>query len=47
MAAEFDGEWTDGNVGRGRAFQFRSPGGHQHELFWDVKPLDLPEKLRT
>src|SRR4051794_38827088 len=47
VAAEIDGTWTDENVGRGRAFQFRSQGGHGHELFWDVKPLDLPEALRS
>jgi catechol 2,3-dioxygenase len=47
VAAELDGAWTDENVGRGRAFQFRSPGGHEHELFWDVKPLVLPDELRS
>jgi catechol 2,3-dioxygenase len=38
-----EGEWVGENAGRGRAFQFRSPGGHGHEIFWDVKPLALPE----
>ena len=48
LAAEgVKGDWTDGNPGRGRAFQFRSPGGHGHEIFWDVKPLTLPEELRS
>src|SRR5690242_15942831 len=47
VAAELDGEWTDENIGRGRAFQFRSPGGHGHELFWDLQPLNLPAELRS
>jgi catechol 2,3-dioxygenase len=36
------GEWTDGNAGRGRAFQFTSPGGHGHEIFWDVERYTPP-----
>jgi catechol 2,3-dioxygenase len=47
VAADLDGAWTGENPGRGRAFQFRSPGGHEHELFWDVKPLALPDELRS
>jgi catechol 2,3-dioxygenase len=47
VASELTGEWRDGNVGRGRAFAFKSPGGHQHEIFWDVEPLELPEALKS
>jgi catechol 2,3-dioxygenase len=42
-----DGTWVEPNVGRGRAFQFRSPGGHGHEIFWDVEPLALPAELAS
>jgi len=42
-----EGQWVDGNYGRGRAYQFESPGGHKHEIFWDLKPLKLPENLRS
>lgn len=42
-----EGEWVDGNLGRGRAYQFTSPGGHKHEMFWDLKTLNLPENLRS
>src|SRR6201993_5361438 len=42
-----ESDWVDENLGRGRAFQFRSPGGHAHEIFWDIKPLALPEELRS
>ncbi|MTD52625.1 VOC family protein [Amycolatopsis pithecellobii] len=42
-----EGEWTGENIGRGRAYQFRSPGGHGHEIFWDIKQLAVPEELRS
>jgi catechol 2,3-dioxygenase len=28
--------WTEPDKGRGKAFRFRSPDGHPHEVFWDV-----------
>lgn len=28
--------WFDGNAGHGKAYRYRSPGGHEHHLFWDV-----------
>ncbi len=37
--------WATDSVGHGRAFRFRAPGGHVHELFWEteryVPPADL------
>jgi catechol 2,3-dioxygenase len=42
-----EGDWTGENLGRGRAYQFRSPGGHGHEIFWDLKSIDLPDELRS
>ncbi len=30
------GEWVEPDKGRGKAFRFRSPDGHPHEVFWDV-----------
>lgn len=30
------GDWVEPDKGRGRAFRFRSPDGHPHEVFWDV-----------
>jgi catechol 2,3-dioxygenase len=47
VAGELPGEWTDDNVGRGRAFAFKSPSGHVNEIFWDTKPLDVPAELRS
>lgn len=29
--------WTNGDVGHGRAYRYRGPGGHLHEIFWDVE----------
>ena len=28
--------WVEGNMGRGKAYRFKSPDGHIHEVFWDV-----------
>lgn len=28
--------WHDGDLGHGKAYQFKSPDGHLHEVFWDV-----------
>lgn len=29
--------WFEGAVGHGPAYRYRSPGGHLHELFWEVE----------
>lgn len=28
--------WVDADKGRGKAYRFKSPDGHIHEVFWDV-----------
>ena len=28
--------WVDDEVGHGRAYRYRGPGGHLHEVFWEV-----------
>jgi len=28
--------WDDGDMGHGKAYRFKSPEGHVHEVFWDV-----------
>lgn len=28
--------WVEADKGRGKAYQFQSPDGHKHEIFWDV-----------
>lgn len=31
--------WTNGDKGHGKAYRFKSPDGHTHEVFWDVEWL--------
>lgn len=28
--------WVEGDLGHGKAYRFKSPDGHTHEVFWDV-----------
>ncbi|MFT3863222.1 MAG: VOC family protein [Solirubrobacterales bacterium] len=38
--------WTDGHVGHGDSFRYRSPsGGHLNEIFWDVSLYEPPAEL--
>lgn len=37
QASGTDGSWFEDSFGHGRAYRFVGPGGHQHELFWDVE----------
>jgi catechol 2,3-dioxygenase len=39
--------WDDGAVGRGRAFRYRGPGGHLHEIFWELHRYEPPAELRS
>src|ERR1700744_2706717 len=34
--------WVPASVGHGPAFRFRGPGGHPHELFWEVTRATCP-----
>ena len=29
--------WYDGSTGHGPAYRYRAPGGHLHEIFWEVE----------
>jgi catechol 2,3-dioxygenase len=31
--------WVEGDLGHGKAYRFKSPDGHQHEVFWEVEWL--------
>src|SRR5262245_23628632 len=37
--------WVDGTTGHGPAYRFRGPGGHLHELFWEVERWQAPAEL--
>ena len=41
------GEWIEKSVGHGRAYRFRGPGGHVHEVFWDVERYVAPPRLKS
>ena len=37
--------WSDGSLGQGATFRYRGPGGHLHELFWEVERFVAPAGL--
>jgi catechol 2,3-dioxygenase len=39
--------WLEENVGHGRAYRYRGPGGHVHEIFWEIERYQAPEALRS
>jgi catechol 2,3-dioxygenase len=40
--------WYEGAVGHGPAFRYRSPGGHLHEIFWEVERFKpAPDMVST
>lgn len=38
--------WSEGDLGHGRAYQFRSPDGHLFELYWDTNRYEPPAEER-
>jgi catechol 2,3-dioxygenase len=46
-ASGLRGEWRDDSIGHGRAYQFRGPGGHPHEVFWEVERYAAPPGLQS
>ncbi len=46
-ASGIRGEWRDESLGHGRAYRFRGPGGHCHEVFWEVDRFDAPAELKS
>lgn len=34
--------WVEPNFGRGRAYRYQGPSGHQHEVYWDVERYKAP-----
>lgn len=39
--------WRDSSIGHGPAFQYRGPGGHLHEIFWEIESYVPPPELRS
>jgi len=46
-ASGVHGEWIEKSVGHGPAYRFRGPGGHVHEVFWDVERYIAPPGQRS
>lgn len=39
--------WSEEHVGHGRAYRYRGPGGHLHEIFWDVDRYQPSPGMRS
>jgi len=39
--------WVEGSRGHGPAYRYRGPGGHLHEIFWEIERYDAPEAERS
>lgn len=39
--------WRDGTTGHGPAYRYRGPGGHLHEIFWEVERYVAPPEKRS
>jgi catechol 2,3-dioxygenase len=39
--------WSEDAVGHGPAYRYRSPGGHVHEVFWEVERYTPPPELAS
>ena len=37
--------WVNDGFGRGAAYRYRGPGGHLHEIFWEVERYQAPPAL--
>jgi catechol 2,3-dioxygenase len=39
--------WFENSVGHGPAYRYRGPGGHLHELFWELEKYEPPAEMRS
>jgi catechol 2,3-dioxygenase len=39
--------WFEDSVGHGPAYRYRGPGGHVHEIFWEIQQYEAPEDMRS
>lgn len=39
--------WLEGTLGHGPAYRYRGPGGHLHEIFWEVDRYLAPPEKRS
>ncbi|MCL6593116.1 MAG: catechol 2,3-dioxygenase [Alicyclobacillus sp.] len=46
QAAGLGGEWTEGDIGHGRSYQFQGPDGHLMELYYESERYQAPDALK-
>jgi catechol 2,3-dioxygenase len=46
-ASGTSGEWIEQSIGHGRAYRFKGPGAHTHEVFWEVERYEASATLRS
>lgn len=39
--------WFEDSVGHGPAYRYRGPGGHMHEIFWEVTEYEPPPGMES
>lgn len=39
--------WDENGVGHGPAYRYRSPGGHLHEVFWEIERYSPPSGMES
>jgi catechol 2,3-dioxygenase len=39
--------WLEHSIGHGPAYRFEGPGGHVHEVFWEIDKYQAPQDLRS
>lgn len=39
--------WHEGSAGHGPAFRYRGPGGHLHEIIWELERYEPPTDMRS
>lgn len=39
--------WIEGDQGHGRAYCYKAPDGHLHEVFWEVDYYEAPPELKS
>jgi catechol 2,3-dioxygenase len=46
-AARVEGAWSDASPGQGATYRYTGPGGHVHELFWEVERYAPPAGMES
>ena len=41
------GKWNEGDIGHGPGYEFKIPGGHNIEIYWETDYYEAPEDQKT